>query len=95
MGGSHGSGGISVADVSLIFDWVANGINTVGYMPCLDALDANSDGAVGLADATYPLNYLGSPSSPAPGAPYPGCGPHPGSPRVDYASGPQTLSVRS
>ena len=46
---------------------------------CVDAFDSNDSGAVDLTDALLVLNFIFAPGSPAPAAPFPGCGPDVGS----------------
>jgi hypothetical protein len=48
-----------------------------GMLGCLDACDVNDDGVLKMSDAIYTLRYLYLPGSPAPTAPFPGCGEDP------------------
>ena len=53
-GDTDGNGVITVADVTLLFDYISNGTPVL----CLDALDVNDDGSVSSADAADLLSLL-------------------------------------
>ena len=82
-GDVNGDGVISEADASRMMDWI------FGLAPapeCLDAADLNDDGYVNITDSTQLLNYISTPGSPPPSAPFPVAG-------VDTT--PDTLSCNS
>src|SRR5262245_15910667 len=72
---------------------ITDAIHTLQYLfqgkgdtlRCLDAADADDDGAVGLPDAILGLNYLFRAGS-APPAPYPACGTDPTADELDCAA---------
>ncbi len=81
-GDVDGDGIVTENDSSYMMDWIF-GIEQ--EPPCLDAADLNDDGYVNVTDSTQLLNYIHTPGSPVPSAPFPEPGIDPTTDALDCA----------
>ncbi len=81
----NGDGNRDIADSIFVLEYLFVGGNTPS---CFDAADLNDDGLVDIADAILGLEYLFLPGSPAPAAPFPGCGIDPTADNLDCGAAP-------
>ncbi|MFP6739310.1 MAG: dockerin type I repeat-containing protein, partial [Planctomycetota bacterium] len=79
-GDVDGDGLITENDSAYMMDWI---FGLEQEPPCLDAADLNDDGYVNVTDSTQLLNYIHTPGSPVPSAPFPEAGRDPTADALD------------
>ena len=82
-GDVDGDGLITENDSAYMMDWI---FGLEQEPPCLDAADLNDDGYVNVTDSTQLLNYIHTPGSLAPSAPFPEAGRDPTTDSLDCAN---------